>query len=164
MDDILQQLGKVISDWNTVGALAGLIALVNLLVQLTKLHSLPGFLGKAMAWIKPSWRPYLAIGLGMLGGFLVALQQGKSWGAAVVGGIITGLGAIGGHEAITQAQPSEKARKEAASAVEAALTGERDEVKAKVDAMKAELDKVVALPDKKARLKALADLANAKAA
>lgn len=97
MEDILNQLSTVIKDWSSLGALAGLIATVNLLTNLLKLERV-----KAKWPLDKKWLPWVAIFLGMLGGFLTALSTGKPVPQALVSGFIVGLGAIGTHEVATQ--------------------------------------------------------------
>jgi hypothetical protein len=168
MEDIIQQLSQVVTDWQTLGLLAGLVALIKLLTDALKLASsekAPRWLSKAFGWIKPAWRPWVAVALGFLGATLAAAAEGASWPDALITGVlggVLGLGATGTHEAIGALKPSERAKKDAAAAVSRALDGPEAEVKAKVEAMKADLDRAAALPDKKARLKALADAANAR--
>lgn len=168
MEDIIQQLSQVVTDWKTMGVLAGLLALIKVVIDLTKLASsptAPKWVSKAFGWLKPAWRPWFATGLGFVAVALAAKLEGKTWVEALMSGLlggVLGLGASGAHEAIGSLKPTERAKKEAAAAVADALDGPEAEVKAKVATMKADLDKVAALPDKKARLKALADAANAR--
>lgn len=168
MEDIIQQLSQVVTDWKTLGALAGLLALIKVVTDLTKLAATPEapkWLVKAFSWLKPAWRPWFATGLGFLAVALAAKLEGRTWVEALMAGLlggVLGLGASGAHEAIGALKPTERAKKEASAAVAHALDGPEAEVKAKVEAMKADLDKVAALPDKRARLKALADAANAR--
>lgn len=168
MQDLLDQLGHVASDWKTLGALAGAVALVNLLITLTKMasaESAPGWLRKVFGRIKPAWRSWIALGLGVLSGFLGSLAAGKSLSEALAGAVLgglLGLGASGAHEAIAATKPTEKAKKEAAAMVAAALDGPEHEVDAKVEELKARLDKAKAEPDKKKRLQAMAALARKK--
>lgn len=95
MDDIIAQLGSVVSSWDTLGTLAGMIAVVNLLVNLTKLKWLSDK-------VPAKARPWIALGLGALGGFLTALAASKSIPQAVVQGILNGMAAIGTHELMSQ--------------------------------------------------------------
>jgi hypothetical protein len=43
------------------------------------------------------WRPFLALGLGVLSGMLQAVSTGTPWRDALVGGVVSGALAIAGH-------------------------------------------------------------------
>lgn len=101
MDDLFKQLSSVISDWDTLGTLAGMIAAINLLVNALKLDGLKNKIPKRAL-------PFIALGLGVAGGFLSALASGASIIRAVIQGMMLGLGAIGTHEVITQSLPVKK--------------------------------------------------------
>lgn len=48
------------------------------------------------------WRPLLAVGLGIGSGILQAASTGTPWRDAILGGVVSGLVAIAGHEAIVE--------------------------------------------------------------
>lgn len=163
MQDLIPLASQIISDWKELGALAGFVAIVNLLVYLTKLASgegAPEWLAKLFGFISAPWRPWLALGLGSLGGFLSGIQSGAPIMEAIAGGLAAGLAAIGVHQIVGTLHPSEAAKRDAAAVVNDALSGSEEETKAKIEALKSNLDAAVAFPDKKSRLKALADFAN----
>lgn len=94
--ELLKQTGQVVSDWRTVGWLAGMIALINLLINLTRLP----FLDALLARYKKKWlKPLIAAGLGA---FLVGMTSYATDANAlnsIVIGLLTGFAAVGVHEA-----------------------------------------------------------------
>lgn len=97
---------KVYDDWQKLGWLAGLLALVNLLVSLMKF----GPIGK---WMednnKQFLRPYIALGLGAALGLLTALVAHVPIAQALGAGVLGGLAAVGLHEARTAPADAKKA-------------------------------------------------------
>jgi len=91
MDELITQALSVITTWQQAGAVAGLIILVNLLTNLFKIEAVAKRVPAAVL-------PWVAVALGGVGGFLLALSAGKPLAQAVVAGVLAGLGAIGGHE------------------------------------------------------------------
>lgn len=154
MQELIQLLSAVVTDWKAAGALAGLIAAVNLLVALSKMPFLA-------SRIKPSWRPWIALAFGAVGGFLGGLANGQPWHAAAMAGLIAGLGAIGTNQLWGTLSPTSVARTQAAATVKDALSGPQEAVAVKVAALKSGLDAAAAIPDEKERMKALAAWANA---
>ncbi len=99
MDEFINQLTSIVTTWQQAGALAGLILLVNLLTNLTKLQLFASRVpAAARAWV--------AAGLGTAGGLLTALASGKPVPQALLAGLIIGLGAIGTHELVSNAKPA----------------------------------------------------------
>lgn len=93
MDDFINQLSGAISAFDA-GWLIGLIAIVNMLTNLTKVP-------KLKEWIPAAARKWVAFGLGVASGLLAALATGKPLAAALMQGVIVGVGAIGTHEVTT---------------------------------------------------------------
>lgn len=110
MDDFVNQLTSIATTWSQAGAIAGLILVVNLLTNLTKLQ-------RFQSWVPAEYRSYFAAGLGMLGGSLTALSTGKPIPQALLSGLIIGMGAIGTHELMTNAKMKMRLRRVAARAV-----------------------------------------------
>jgi hypothetical protein len=145
---------KVVTDWRTLGTIAGLAALVGFLTQLTKV---PVF----AAFVPVTVRPWVAAGLGALVGFLDGVRSGGGWIGALISGVIAGAGAIGLSQLASTMTPGGRAKKEAAAAVAQALEGPTAEARAHVEVLKARLDEVAAQPDQTSRLQALAAAAGA---
>ena len=100
VDELVAQVGQVVSDWRTLGAVAGLIALINLLINLLRLPRLHAFLStRRLRWLKP----YLSAALGALLTGLSAYQTDSALLPAILSGLIFGLGAVGVHESIAPA-------------------------------------------------------------
>lgn len=95
IDELITSIVRVVSDWRTTGWLAGLIALINLLINLLRLPVLARWLERQnLKWIKPAVAAVLG---GLLTAFL-AYQDGRGVGGAAVGGLLVGLSATGVHE------------------------------------------------------------------
>lgn len=152
MEQTIEQLLVVVNDWQTMGALAGLIALTNLLTNLTKLPVLSRF-------VRPAWRPWIAVGLGVLSATLVSMSQGMAWWMAPIVGLVSGFGSIGAHELFSAVKPSKVAERGAGKVVTDALKAPEAELVQKVQAVQAELNTAVDKPEAD-RLKSLANLAN----
>jgi hypothetical protein len=50
--------------------------------------------------VPPRWRPYLALGLGVISGVLDAVIAGQPWLTAILGGLASAAAAILGHDFI----------------------------------------------------------------
>jgi hypothetical protein len=79
-------------------ALAALV--IGLLVRLVRDDS-------TVAWfpitIPSRWRPLIALGLGIVSGILNALVAKVDWPAAIVGGVVSAVTAMGGHAIVINA-------------------------------------------------------------
>lgn len=150
-EQLLEQAFAIIKTWKEAGAIAGLIAVVAVLVQLSKLP-------KISKLIPAIIRPWVAVGLGIIGGILTSVGTGTGLMQAVLSGVLAGLASTGLFEFLKPTVPSEKAQSQAKQSVAEALKGPQAEVAAKVDTLKAQLDLAAAMPDKKSRLRRLAEL------
>ncbi len=52
--------------------------------------------------VAPRWRPWISLGLGVLGGVVDKLAAGGTWVDALAGGITAGLLPISGHELVVE--------------------------------------------------------------
>lgn len=96
--ELLTQAFEVVKGFKDAGLLMGLVLLVNLLVNATKLPWIDGMISK-VKWL----RAPLALALGASAGLLGALAAGKSWAEiamAVATGLVAGLGSVGLHEVV----------------------------------------------------------------
>jgi MFS family permease len=107
VDALIATITAVVKDWRTAGWLAGLVALINLLLQLLRLPVLDRLLDRlGMKWAKPA-------GAAVLGGFLTALLAYKDGGSlvgAALSGALFGLSATGLYELVTQPLAALKGR------------------------------------------------------
>lgn len=98
LDSLLKDAEKVQTDWTALGMLAGLMALVNLLVNLTKFGPLKKWMDdNNLQWL----RSVIALVLGGALGGLGAASLGGNAGKIVFGalaGVVAGLSASGGHQ------------------------------------------------------------------
>lgn len=97
--EVITGVGKVIDDWENVGWLAGVIALINFLLGLLRFRPIDIYLAEnELKWVKP----LLAVVLGgALGGFS-AFSTGASMLNSAVAGIMAGLGSVGFHQLMAQ--------------------------------------------------------------
>jgi hypothetical protein len=96
--DIFRDIGKIINDWRNIGWIAGLIALINMLINLLRFKPINEFLEERdLKWLKPLAACVLG---GSLGG-LTTYQTGAPWLNSVAAGVLTALGSVGFHELIS---------------------------------------------------------------
>ena len=93
--ELVSGVGTVVDDWKNLGWLAGVIALINLLLNVLRLKPLNDYLAdKDWKWVKP----LVAVVLGsVLGGFSTC-QSGASVLNSILAGFMAGLGSVGFHE------------------------------------------------------------------
>lgn len=155
---LLQTAMGVISDWQTAGALAGLLALVQLLMKLSKLSIFDAWLG-TKKWL----RPLVAAILGGVTAFLTALSLGKPALAALVAGIGAGLASSGFHELMVIFDANKRAERSIGSTMAKLMAGDALSEE-KVKEVQAAIAEAAAQTTPDARLKALAAYANARPA
>ena len=88
---------KVFDDWRTFGALAGIIALINLLIWALRLKVVDDFLTKKN-WKK--YKPYVAAALGAILTALSSIFTGMGIIQAIIAGLVFGFTSSGLHQAI----------------------------------------------------------------
>jgi hypothetical protein len=94
--DVINQVSELAQsgEWIAIGAIG-----VGLLVRLSKSD-------KFAAWfpvnVSAQWRSWAAMGLGVVYGVLQAVAGGKPWKTALVGGVVSALLAVSGHELIVE--------------------------------------------------------------
>jgi hypothetical protein len=156
LDQLLSQGLGVTSVWKASGAVAGLMAAVNLTVNLTKYPPIYRLLGYRF-WLRPAF----SIVAGFLLALLGALGTGSSIPAAILAGIVAGLSNVGVHELYTSAfNPRISAERAAGARVVEAIQRVDAEMAAQVEKVKTQLDSIAAIPGAKERLEALAAWAN----
>lgn len=97
---LLSQAKKLANDWNTLDWIARLVALIGLLLAALRYKPIDDWLeSKQLKYIKP----YLSLGLGTLGGCLVATIGGAPWHQAILSGLIAGAATPGVHQLLTKA-------------------------------------------------------------
>ena len=156
--ELIGQVIEVVSQWQTMGWVAGAIALVNLLTNVTKLK----FVAK---YIKPSWRPWVAMGLAFAAAFFGSMFTGVgfigSLVAALVGSMGGGLASVGAHEVLGPLlSKSHGDERKAAEVIKSIVRAGDSDVAERVEKVKALLDEMGKEPDTGKRLSAMADWAN----
>lgn len=120
---------KVATDWRSLGALAGVAALIALLVQIMKMARMRKLIDDTgHAWARPA----IALVLAGAGGALTALQSGAGVGPSIIAGVLAGLTGLGGRELLANVlSPTERARvKVDVAAVSQASTALRAQIEA----------------------------------
>lgn len=103
--DILTGVQKVVNDWRTLGWLAGVIALLQLLMKILKLGPIDEwFKVHKKKWIKP----YIAAGLGALLGGFSSYATGAGVVGSIVAGVMIGVTSVGWNEVINKIWQPEK--------------------------------------------------------
>ena len=93
--ELVSDAGKVIDDWRNIGWLAGVIALINLLLSLMRFTPIETWLDELdYKWIKP----LIATLLGCAFGGFSTYQTGAGVLNSIVVGALAGLGSVGFHE------------------------------------------------------------------
>ena len=95
--ELVSAVGQVIDNWQNVGWLAGVIALINFLLSLLRFKPID----MAMERVDVKWlKPLIATLLGAaLGGFST-FSTGASVLNSIVAGMLAGLGSVGFHELV----------------------------------------------------------------
>lgn len=95
LPDLMQDGAKVYSDWKGIGWMAGLLALVVLLMNLLRFGPINEFFKiKKIMWLKP----LLAAAFGGIAAGLTTAMTGAGVGPSIAAGIMAGLGAVGLYE------------------------------------------------------------------
>jgi LytS/YehU family sensor histidine kinase len=153
LTQVLAAAFAIIGTWKGGGALVGMIAVVNVLTNATKLSILDGIMSKWW-WLRPT----VSLGLGLVGGILTSVAAGTPIAASILAGLVAGLASTGFHELMTQVNARVKAERATGAAIVAIVaTGDV----AKISDMKVKLDAITVIKDEKERLVALAAWANA---
>lgn len=95
--ELITEVGKVINDWRNVGWLAGVIALINLLLSLLRFRPIDMALDRLdWKWLKPLIATLLGAALGGFSTF----STGAGALNSIVAGMLAGLGSVGFHELV----------------------------------------------------------------
>jgi hypothetical protein len=95
--ELVSSIGHVINDWKNVGWLAGVIALINLLLSLLRFRPIDMALDRLdWKWLKPLIATLLGAALGGFSTF----QTGAGVLNSIVAGMLAGLGSVGFHELV----------------------------------------------------------------
>lgn len=112
-DAVIQQAFGVLSQWKTGGAVIGLIAAVNVLMNLTKIQWVKDHLLNVRPWLMPLASVLFA---GLLAG-LGALQAHAAPMGAIIAAITAGLGAVGFHELVNSFNSSKQLERSVGSKI-----------------------------------------------
>ena len=107
MENIVSDIQSVINSWETLGSVAGLIALLQLLIKSLKFKPVNELFKKyKIKWTKP----YIAITLGAIAGALSAYSTNTSIPSGALAGLITGLASVGWNETINKVKSSKRGK------------------------------------------------------
>lgn len=161
MEDVLGLLNEGLSiatNAKALGAILAFVAVIKLLVKFSK-SALGEKLTTKLLGTSKTKRSILAAVLGAALAAGTALAEHKPWLQVLLAGLagaMAGATASGIHEVLTHASSKDREAREAAEVIEHALTGGDAEVKAKVDALKAQLDEAAGKGDSATRLSHIA--------
>lgn len=112
--EVVKDAQQVVDDWGRIGWFAGLLALVNMLIKLSRKSFVEAFLeARDLKWVKP----VVALVLGGVLGGMTSWTRGNSVLYCIVEGVFAGAGAVAAHEV---ANPRKKTAEQ--NTVEAAMT------------------------------------------
>lgn len=101
-EEVSEQVGKIQTEWERLGWMGGVAAIVGLLIMLLRIKPLNDWLEKK------DWKKYKAIAAGALGAigsfFLAWGESGILWPVAVIAlimGLISGWATVGLHQSLT---------------------------------------------------------------
>lgn len=110
--ELISGAGKVIDDWGNLGWLAGVIALINMLLLTLRLRPIDIWMtGLDYKWIKP----LVATLLGAAMGGFSTFQTGAGVLNSIVAGALAGLTSVGFHQLIDQTRKRTTKTTEAAA-------------------------------------------------
>jgi len=93
------------SGWGKIGMIAGMIAVVNLLMQILRLRQLDRWLReRKKIWLKP----YISIAMGSILGGLTAYQTGIGVFQSIIAGLVAGVAAVGTFETFKRGKKRDK--------------------------------------------------------
>lgn len=151
---IIQQALQAFGSFRAGAVFAGLVVVVHLLTDLTKIPFLAQY-------VPDRARPWISLGLSVVGAGVGALATGASWSAALVAALTAAFASGGLHEMVNTLNPAKQAERAAGAAIaDAVLAGDKTAAAA-VAAQADALREIAALQDQKARVEALAAWANA---
>lgn len=153
--EVISGLVKIVNDWKTLGWMAGLSAVVALILFVIRRVALvKNLLAKGPKWITP----VVSAGLGAVGGFLSGFSAGglPAGLVAAVAGLGAGLGAVGGHTMISRMSADGAAEVEVMRRLKATLAASDAEAAKMAATLHDAITRTAATTDKRAQLRALA--------
>jgi hypothetical protein len=160
IEQLLTELLGSVETWKASGWLAGMVAVVNLLVNALKFKPLADWLEK----LKIGWwlRPVISVVLGILAGVFSNLVGGASVGTALMIALLAGISSTGFHELMTALFNNRVQAERAAGAKILDLVKNADGAgAAAVASMQKDLAEISAIANQSARVAALAEWAKA---
>jgi hypothetical protein len=146
---MLQQTFGVVSTWKAAGWLGGMVALTNLLTNVTKIPSVEKFLE-----IKFWMRPLVSIILAVIGSVLASMLGGIPVLMSLAGGLIAGLSSGGFHELVTVFNSRVQAERGIGGKIVQVMQAADGHAEA-LQTAATQLTEIAKLPDNKAKLDAL---------
>lgn len=160
----VDSIGNVLSDLlgllggaGSAGMMVTIAGVVTLLLRLSKLPMFDSIFAKGPKWLRIA----LAGGLGTISGALLGIPGGLMGvlGGAIQGAV-SGLGAVGAHTGLSRMTKDGAAEVALVRAIRDTLKSDDVAAAEKSKVLTAALDGALAVPDKKKRFAAMANLAN----
>jgi hypothetical protein len=105
MENVLNDSVQVINDWQSLGALAGIITLLQLLVKVLKLKPIDNvFIKYRIKWIKP----FITVTLGALLGGLSTYSTGADIPQSIIAGAFAATASVGWNEVVNKLQSGKR--------------------------------------------------------
>jgi hypothetical protein len=99
------EIVKLINNWKTLGALASIVILLQILVKLLKIKMMDDlFIKYRIKWTKP----YIAVTLGALIGGLSTYSTEANLIQSIVAGMLAATASVGWNEIINKIQPEKR--------------------------------------------------------
>lgn len=107
MENVINDVLNVINAWQTLGVLAGVVVLLQLLMKALKYKPVnEAFKKYKIKWIKP----YIAMALGAAAGGIGAYIAGTEIANGIVAGIMAGMTTVGWNESVNKLKASNRGK------------------------------------------------------
>ena len=105
VDELAEDAQNVVNDWRALGSIAGIIALLQLLMKILKFKPIDDLMvAKKIKWIKP----YVSAVLGVLLVGLTTYANGGNLMNSLVAGFLFGTATTGWNEMLNKLQPEKR--------------------------------------------------------
>lgn len=105
MENIINDTVKLLNDWNALGTLAAVIALLQIIMKALKLKILNDiFVKYKIKWIKP----YIAVTIGAIIGGLSTYSTGAQIPQSIAAGMIAATTSVGWNEIVNKIQADKR--------------------------------------------------------
>jgi len=107
MESVINDVLNVVNTWQTLGALAGVVLLLQLLMKALKYKPINEMFKKyKIKWIKP----YIAMAFGATAGGIGAYLAGAEVANGIVAGVMAALTSVGWNESVNKLKSSNRGK------------------------------------------------------